>query len=191
MRRSIMLILVLFLALNLSCARAKETSSATQLILLISEQNIEGPQRAWWASEVDLSITEATIATQLIAKGYSVLEPASLKGVITQNKAFRIVDLSEGQSVKLGNLTQASYVILGKAVASAGGNVPQSAMRSCFANITAKLIRVKDAAVVAYLDAAGNSVHMDMISGGREALVNAATDLANKILEALGREGNK
>jgi hypothetical protein len=82
-------------------------------------------------------------------------------------------------------------VLLGKAVASSGGNVPQSNMRSCFANITAKLIRVKDGKVIAYLDASGNTVHMDVITGGKEALTNAAEDLATKVTEALKKEGGK
>jgi hypothetical protein len=63
-------------------------------------------------------------------------------------------------------------------------------MRSCFANITAKLIRVKDGKVIAYLDAAGSSAHMDVITGGREALNNAATDLAAKIIAVISKGGN-
>ncbi|MBM3249635.1 MAG: hypothetical protein FJZ09_02175 [Candidatus Omnitrophica bacterium] len=161
-----------------------------KLILLISEQNIEGPQRAWWASEVDLSTTEAKVAQKLIDSGFTVLEPSDLTKSIRQDKAFRLLNLSEEKSVKLGNLSQADYVVLGKAVASAGGNVPQSNMRSCFANITAKLIRVKDGKVVAYLDASGSSAHLDVITGGREALNNAAEDLAAKIIAAVSKGGN-
>jgi hypothetical protein len=102
-----------------------------------------------------------------------------------------VLNLSEDKSVKLGNLSKADYVILGKAIASKGGKVPQSNMLSCYANITAKLIRVKDGKVVAYLDAAGNSVHMDVITGGREALVNAAQDLATKIIDNLNKGGQR
>lgn len=179
----------ILLGMALTFLYAKDVN--TKIILLISEQNIEGPQRAWWASEIDLSTTEATIAKNLIAQGYEVLEPSNLTKVIKQDRAFRTMNLSEGKSVKLGNLAKANYIVLGKAIASAGANVPQSNMRSCFANITAKIIRVKDGLVVAYLDAAGNSAHMDVITGGREALTNAAEDLAIKAIEALNKEGGK
>jgi len=220
MKRAIFisLILILGLAFGISCVKAKEEGSATQamqttsettvvgaqtatqqtpvvagpkIILLISEQNIEGPQRAWWASEIDLSTIEAKLAQNLITQGYSVLEPSNLSRVIKQDSAFRLLDISEAKSVKLGNLSRADYVVLGKAVASAGGNVPQSTLRSCFANVSAKLIRVKDGKVVAYLDASGNSAHMDVITGGREALGNAGEDLAAKVIAALSREGGK
>ena len=105
--------------------------------------------------------------------------------------AFRLVTISDNDSVRLGNLSKAQYVVVGKAIASAGGNVPQSNMRSCYANVTAKVIRVKDGKVVAYLDAAGNSAHMDVISGGREALANAADDLSAKVIAALNKEMGK
>ena len=38
------------------------------------------------------------------------------------------------------------------------------------------------------VDAAGNSAHLDTITGGREALANAADDLAAKIIAALTKE---
>lgn len=160
-----------------------------KIILLISEQNIEGPQRAWWASEIDLSTVEAGLAQQLLAQGYEVLEPSNLDRVIKQDSAFRLLDISEEKSVKLGNLSRADYVVLGKAVASAGGHVPQSTMRSCYANVSARLIRVNDGKVLAYLNAAGNSAHPDVVTGGNEALANAGEDLAAKIIDALNRQG--
>jgi hypothetical protein len=186
MKKLIFIFLILFLGFSCSQTFA-ENSKATQtkVILLISEQNIEGPQRAWWASEIDLSATETTVAKRLLEAGYEVLEPTSLTKVINQRRAFRMVEMSEAQSVELGNLSQADYVVLGKAIASSGGNVPQSNLRSCFANLSAKLIRVKDGLVMAYLDASGNSAHLDIITGGREALDNAAEQLATKIIDAL------
>jgi hypothetical protein len=162
-----------------------------KVILLISEQNIEGPQRAWWASEIDLSTTETSIAKKLLEQGYEILEPSNLTNAIKQDRGFRVINLSEKKSIKLGNLSKADYVILGKAIASAGGNVPQSSMRSCFANLSAKIIRPKDGKVIAYLDAVGNSAHMDVITGGREALASAGENLAVKVIEALNKDGGK
>jgi len=192
MRKIILIFLILGLVFATAFAAANvKNDTKTKIILLISEQNIEGPQRAWWASEVDLSTTEAKLATKLIEAGFEVMEPSNLTKVIRQDRAFRMLDLSESKSVKLGNLARATYVVLGKAIASSGGNVPQSNMRSCFANVTAKLIRVKDGKVVAYLEAAGNSAHMDVITGGREALTHAGEELANKVINALNKEGGK
>ena len=184
------LVISAFVALFFTLAFAQDGQTAVpapaaKLVLLISEQNIDSPRQAWWASEVDLSAAEAAIATKLLDAGFEIIEPGSMSDVINQDKAFRMVNLSDKTSIKMASLAKADYVILGKAVASAGGNVPQSNMRSCFANLTAKLINVKTGKVIAYLDAAGNSAHMDVISGGREALVSAGQNIAGKIVDKL------
>ncbi len=189
MKKIIFISCILFLSSIFALSYAQGTKP--KIILLIAEQNIESPQRAWWATEIDLSATETSIAQRLIENGYEIIEPSGVTKIIKQNKAFRNLDLSEGESIKLGSLSEADYVVLGKAIASSGSKVPQSSMLSCFANITAKLIRVKDGKVIAYLDASGNSAHMDVITGGKEALTNAAFDLATKITEALNKEGGK
>lgn len=179
------------LSLGVNLAQDNSAASARKVILLISEQNIAGPQHAWWASEIDLSTVEAKIAQRLIENGFQVLEPSDLSEVIQRNRAFRMIRIQEGASRKLGKAAKADYVILGKAIASAGGNVPQSNLRSCFANITGRVIRVKDGRLLTYLDASGNSAHMDVVSGGREALANASEGLAVKIIEALNKDGGK
>ena len=185
-----LLVISALIALSFTLAFAQGSQTAVQapavkLVLLISEQNIDSHRQAWWASEVDLSAAEAAIATRLLDAGFEIIEPGSMSNVISQDKAFRVVNLSDKTSIKMASLAKADYVIVGKAVASAGGNVPQSTMRSCFANLTAKLINVKTGKIIAYLDAAGNSAHMDVISGGREALASAGQNIAAKIVDKL------
>lgn len=187
MKKYIFIFLALFMVFSLTISYAQ--NQKPKVILLISEQNIQSPQIAWWLSEIDLSTTETKVAQLLIDQGFEVLEPSSLNKVIRQDSAFRVVTMAEDKAIKLGNLSKADYVVLGKAVASGGGKVPQSSMISCFGNISAKLIRVKDGKVIAYLDAAGSSAHMDVVTGGKEALNNAAEDLAAKIMTALNKGG--
>jgi hypothetical protein len=183
-----LLILSCFFVVNSSDCPAKEQA---KFLLLIAEQNIEGPQRCWWASEIDLSAVEAELSKRLIVGGYQVLDPSQVSGFLSKEKAFRSINLSDEESVELAKFSQADYVILGKAIASSGGNVPESNMLSCFANVTIKLIRVDDGQIIAYLDASGSSAHMDVISGGREALLKAADDLAEKIITTLSQEGEQ
>ncbi|HTZ11075.1 MAG TPA: hypothetical protein VMD04_01675 [Candidatus Margulisiibacteriota bacterium] len=194
MKRIILNFAIILLGFALANSFAQENKPATpakKIILLIAEQNIEGPQRAWWASEVDLSTVEANIARKLIESGFEIAEPSLVTKELKQSPAFKTVDLSETKSVELGSISKADYVVLGKAIASAGGNIPQSSMRSCFANVTVKVIRIKDGQVIAYLDSAGSSAHLDVISGGREALAKAGEGLATKIIEAINKVGGK
>ena len=184
----LLLILSCFVVMgSVDCFAQKQA----KILLLISEQNIEGPQRSWWASEIDLSTVEAKLSEGLIAAGYQVLDPSQLSGILSKEKAFRNINISDGESIELAKLSQADYVILGKAVASAGGNVPDSNMRSCFANVTIKLIQVDTGKIIAYLDTGGSSIHTDVVSGGREALIKAAGVLATKVINALSQEGKQ
>jgi hypothetical protein len=171
--------------------QAPAAVSSLRIILLIAEQNIDGPQRAWWASEIDLSATEAMVAGKLIEKGFTVVDPASAKESLSQQPAFRVVSITDDATGKLASAAGAEYAVVGKAVATSGGNIPQSSMRSCFANVSAKLIRVRDGKVLAYLSTGGNSAHLDVVTGGREALEKAGEALALKISEALAKEGGK
>jgi len=191
MRKIYPILLILCAYLTMGSLNCLAEENKANLLLLIAEQNIEGPQRCWWASEIDLSTVEAKLSEGLISGGYSVLDPSQISGVLKEEKAFRSINLSDEESVELAKLSQADYVILGKAVASSGGNVPESNMRSCFANVTIKLIRVQDGKIIAYLESDDSSVHTDVISGGREALIKAAGDLATKVINALSQEGKQ
>ncbi|MFA5362250.1 MAG: hypothetical protein WC335_03250 [Candidatus Omnitrophota bacterium] len=188
MRKVTLFILIILLGWAGVLYSAADQGPRNKVILLISEQNIEGPKAAWWASEVDLSAGEAAIAKKLLEEGYRVLEPSAVDQVVKKDKAFRMVDIGEGQSIELAKLAKADFVVTGKAVASAGGLVPSSNMRSCFGNLTVKVISVKDGEVAAYLDAAGSSVHTDVITGGKEALIRAAESMAQKIADVLNKK---
>lgn len=162
----------------------KKTSIPTFLIL-VSEQNITGPQKAWWVSLSQLSGVESKLAKALIDNNYKVLDPLELKNILKQNKTFGGVDISEDDSLKLARIKNADYVILGKAIASAGERILGSNMRSCFANIAVKIIRVKDAKTIANLDSSRSSPNANLSNGGKDALAKAADELSKKIINAL------
>lgn len=186
MKRLILGVLVLCLVFTVN---AFAQDNKTKIILLITEQNIEGPQRAWWASEIDLSKTETIIARKLMEQNFEIIEPSNVGDILKLDKAFRRVGLADPEAIKLANLSKADYVLLGKALASSGGRVPQSrSLISCFANLSAKLIRVKDSKVIAYIDETGSSAHMDKISGGAEALAKAANLAALNVVDIVAKD---
>ncbi len=162
----------------------------SQVLLLIAEQNIASQWARWWwvDAEVDLSVTESAIAEKLIAGGYEVIDPSLMNNIIRQRPALHYRDLSDEKSIELANLSGAGYVIAGKAIASVGSRVLSSNLFSYFSNISAKLIRVKDGKIIAYLDTSGKSAHMDSVTGGKEALHKAAVDLAIKVVNILDKQ---
>ena len=172
-------------------AQAETKPRTKTFLLLVKEQNIEGPQKAWWSSEIDLSTVEAKISQTLTKYHYKVIGPSELRHTIKLERAFQTVNITEGDSVKLAKLKNIDYVVLGKAVASAGSKIIDSNMYSCFANATVKLIRVSDGKIIAYLDATASSPHTDLITGGKQALAKAGIELGEKIVKALSQKGGE
>jgi TolB-like protein len=169
--------------------QAQPVSAPAKILVLITEQNIGGPQRAWWASEIDLSVIAASLAQALVDSGYQVIDPESARPLLQKEPAYRLVRMKECDMSDFANLEGATYVIKGSAIASQGTAVPQSGMRSYYARVSARLIRVKDRAAVAAMNVWGKSVHTDAVAGGSEALEDAGKLLAKKLLTALQREG--
>lgn len=189
MKRLIQVLLFVCAAYGLNPAQAHDPRvNKPHVVLLISEQNIGGPQRAWWVSEIDLSVVESSAAQGLAEKGYNVVEPSEMSDILAGEKAFRMVDISDRSAVRLGRKVDADYIIRGKAVASAGPLVPDSQMRSFFAHVSAAVIRVRDRKVIAYLKTSGSSAHVDAVAGGVEAFEKCGKELVLKIDEALSKE---
>ena len=192
MRSRVWLIVVCLCFLPLSLLAQEDSQKAAapaRILLLITEQNIGSPQHAWWSSVVDLSIVESSLAQALSEAGYQVVDPESAQSVLKKEPAYRLVRMRECDMTDLANLQGAEYVIKGSAIASQGSRPPQSGMRSYYARVNARLIRVKDHMAVAAFNAWGKSVHSDAVAGGSEALEDAGRALAQKVFHVLKREG--
>lgn len=185
-----LIFIIMLIICSFSFASAAEKAPKGKFLLLISEQKLKGPQKAWWVNKTDFSLSESKLVEKLRAQGYEVLLPAQISPIIQKNQGFRVLNLGEEKATKLGKLAGGDYVVLGNAVISGSANVPNSKLRSCFASLTARLIRVKNAKAIAFLDATGNSCNLDVTGGGKEALANAAEDLSARIVEVLKKEQN-
>ena len=192
MKRIFYLLLgISFLGSILACAKTntRPAHNKPTVLLMVTEQNIEGPQRAWWASEIDLSTVEANIAQTIAKNGYAVIDPLELKQTLKEEKAFTVVNITDEESLKLAKLKNVDYVVLGKAVASSGGTILNSKMYSCFANATVKVLDVKTGKIISYLDATASSPHTDVVTGGKKALAKTGIELGEKIINILSKKG--
>ena len=186
MKKKIFILLILVsLPWNLAYA-------GTKILLLIAEQNIGEHYHYWWggalAEEVNLSSVESILAQRLTDAGFEVIDP-SLMGRFKVKKAYRHLGLNTNEALEIAHTYGADLVVLGKALATEGARVAGTSMISSSANITAKVVRLKDRKIIAYLSASGDSLHPNVITAGKEALEQAAEDLAIKLINELKREG--
>jgi len=195
MKRLFILSLGFFLISGLGYGQGQLEKPKVKILLLISEQNIQGPALNWWLNQAASSTIESNLEKLLKDLGYQIVDSSLVHSTIKREKVFRAVNnlesLEDKEVLYLGKTIRADYIVLGKATASSGSSIAGSNMRPCYANAAVRLIRTKDGAVVAYLDAVGSSVNTDVVAGGKEALSNTAVDLAAKIISNLTKEGGK
>ncbi len=196
-------------------AAARPSHKGGKVLFLISEQNIEQPVVSWWGEsvgEVRLSVTEPVLFNALIQSGYEVIDPAD-RGSLRVSAAYRRIGLGDQGAMELGRTYGADYVVLGKALATGssqplnvtgsvdsrdgnwnGGHdssesdsnyAQRTNMRSASATITAKLIRLADRKVVAFVSGSGDAIHMNQITAGKEALEQAAQQAAENLITQL------
>ena len=100
--------------------------------------------------------------------------------------------MGESGAVQVGKSYGADLVVIGKALATQGGKVPGSAnMVSSNATLTGKVIRIRDGKVVAYVSGSGDSIHLNPITGGNEALEKAAEEFTTELTSELSQLKDK
>jgi len=160
-----------------------------RVMFLIAEQNIgQEHYKYWWghyASETDLSVSETVLVEKFREKGFNVVDYATKAENIRISKEYRMVNLNDDAVMSLGNQYDAEVVIVGKALAKYVGNVMNTSMKSCQANMTARAIRSDNGAFVASTSSYGAAVHIDEITAGTEALKKSASDLASKLIDQI------
>lgn len=185
----------IFLGFFLVCAAAggivfaqNADKPKARLLVMISEQNIEGPAREWWRGDIGISAIEADLSRLLIEQGYQVVEPTVARKIMRKEKVSRAGTRSD-EAVIAGRFSRADFVVTGKAFSSVGmSTTVGSSAHPCFASVSVQLIRTTDGVVAGSLDAFGSSVNADTLVGGKDALSNAAVDLASKIVSYLAKE---
>lgn len=188
--RSNIYIIILFLLLiacsNVSAEENAQPKTNPSVLLLIAEQNVSGDVYYWWgysSKEVNLSVVEPVIYKGLSEAGYEIIDHNEQLKV---DKPFRVAGLGEKDAVMIGKNYGADFVILGKALASEGGKVPGSTnMISSNATITGKVINTHNNKVVTYVSGSGDSIHVNPIAAGTEALQDAAEEFTNSLVSSL------
>lgn len=198
-----------------SSIASRSAHQGGKVLFLISEQNIEGQVVSWWgesAGEVRLSVTEPVLFNALTQSGFEVIDPSG-KGPLRVSDPYRRIGLGDQGAMELGRTYGADYVVLGKALATSSqqplhvtgtdddrrwygsrhsrrdnedSNYAQRTnMRSASATLTAKLIRLSDRKVVAFVSGSGDAIHMNPVTAGKEALEQAAQQAAEALIAQL------
>lgn len=141
-------------------------------VMVIMEEKVAGVfgTTAW----EDVGQAESTIMERLIAAGFTVVDPQTVKSNITRDQALRILEGDAQAAAAAGLQYGAQVVITGKAFSkNAGGRILDTQLQSLQATVQARVIRSDDARVISSRSEQGRRVHIDEVQGGALAIRDA------------------
>jgi len=155
-----------------------------RVMVMIAEQNI-GEMNRFYYFEVDLTAAETAIIDVFRNKGFEVVDQAQAKENQQRDVILSALEGNSKAAAAIAAAQQAELIVTGKAVAKVATGVKileASGMKSCQANITARLISADDAKIIATASANAPQAHIDEVTGGTLAIQKAAKKCADDLV---------
>ncbi len=175
-------------AVNLSELRNDDGALAALLerenprvMVMIAEQNI-GETNRFYYFEVDLTAAETAIIDVFRNKGFEVVDQTQAKENQQRDVILSALEGNSKAAAAIAAAQQAELIVTGKAVAKVATGINLGGMKSCQANITARLISADDAKIIATASANAPQAHIDEVTGGTLAIQKAAKKCADELV---------
>lgn len=160
-------------------------------VMVIIEEKVGGlfGTMAW----ENVGQAESTIMERLMAAGFTVVDPATVRANIPRDKALRLLEGDPNAAAAAGLQYGAQVVITGRAFSkNAGGRLLGTRMQSIQATLQARVVRADDGRVISSRSEQGTKAHIDEMQGGalaiREASEKLSDALVNDILNSWKKE---
>ena len=114
------------------------------------------------------------LSNKFIQNGFECVDPSTVRQNLKQEQAAAILQGDTNLAATLAKKLGAEIVITGKAVAKVATGINLGGMKSCQANITARVIKADVATVIATGSQHAAYPHIDEVSGGMEAIKKAS-----------------
>lgn len=159
-----------------------------RIMMVIEERNVGEAAGQLHYFDVDMNVAETEIMDLMMAKGFSFVDPVTVKANIKQDQAAAILNGDNSLAASLGRSLGAEVVLTGKAVATAQEvEVFGAKQRSQQAALTVRAIRSDTGEIIAVASAQGAFPHINDVVGGTKAIQRACgtltEDLVGKILD--------
>lgn len=152
-----------------------------RVMVMIAEQNI-GDTNALHYFETDLTAAETAIIDVFRNKGFEVVDANQSKENQQRDQVLSALEGNSKAAAAIAAAQHAELIITGKAVAKVATGFNLGGMKSCQANITARLINADDAKIVATALNNAAQPHIDEVTGGTLAIQKAAKKCADTLV---------
>ncbi len=153
-----------------------------RVMFMIEEQNIGQSTSQFNYLSVDMNISENTLLDKFMQNGFECVDPATVRQNIKQEQAAAILQGDTQLAATLAKKLGAEVVVTGKAFAKVATGINLGGMKSCQANVTARVIRADVATIIATASQHAAYPHIDEVTGGTEAIKRATNKLADELI---------
>ncbi|UCE08018.1 MAG: hypothetical protein JSW07_08315, partial [bacterium] len=153
-----------------------------RVMFMIEEQNIGQSTNRFNYIAVDMNITETTFLDKFIQNRFECVDPATVRQNIKQDQAIAVLQGDTKMASAIAKKLGAEVIITGKAFAKVATGINLGGMKSCQANITARVIKADVATIIATGSQHAAYPHIDEVSGGTEAIKKATNKLADELI---------
>ena len=159
-----------------------------RMMFMIEEQNIGQSTNRYDYLSVDMNITETTLLNKFIENSFECVDPATVRQNIEQDQALTILQGNTKLASALAKNLGAEVIITGKTVAKVATGINLGGMKSCQANVTARVIKADVATVIATGSQHAAYPHIDEVTGGTEAIKKATDKLAEDLIAKITKK---
>lgn len=157
-----------------------------RIMIIFNEQNI-GDANRFNFFQVDMTQTETTLMEKFLDKGFEVVDPATVRANIKREQALAALEGDTKAAAAIGLQMQSDVIVTGKAIAKKANTRMKilGDMKSCQANLTARVVKADVGTVIATGSEHAAYPHIDEITGGIEAIKKAANKLGDKLIKKI------
>ena len=159
-----------------------------RIMFMIEEQNIGQSTNRFDYLSVDMNITETTLLDKFIGNGFECVDPTTVRQNIEQDQAMAVLQGNTQMASALAKKLGAEVVITGKAVAKVATGINLGGMKSCQANVTARVIKADVATIIATSSQHAAYPHIDEVTGGTEAIKRATNKMADELVDKITKK---
>jgi hypothetical protein len=153
-----------------------------RVMVMINEQNIGESPDQYHYFEINMTASETAFMNRFMEKNFQVVDPSTVRQNKERDAVLAAINGDSKAAMSLAATTDAEVIVTGKAFAKVATGINLGGMKSCQANITARVIDADVGTVLATGSKNAAYPHIDEVTGGTKAIEKAATQLADELI---------
>lgn len=159
-----------------------------RVLIIMDEKNIGQSYDQYHFLSVDMTSAEAALINKFLEKGFDVIDAATMRANVKRDQAAAAASGNSTVAASIARSLGAEVVITGKAIAKVATGINLGGMKSCQANLTARVIKADIASIIATSSEHAAYPHIDEVTGGTKAIEKAANKMGDELISKITKK---